>query len=165
MLYIEIFPLPVAVTTRIIIFLMGDPHEPVLPIPSYISITSGWLTHWIQWCTLPETNIAPENRPSQLERIVFQPSIFRGELLVAGRVQCGLWFKKVANVMETELRLSSNSMDPSSVSKCWSIFTGKNSHSKSGARWWFQKKHIFIPTWGKWSNLTNIFKWVETHLV
>ena len=28
--------------------------------------------------TLPETNIAPENRPSQKETIVFQPSIFRG---------------------------------------------------------------------------------------
>ena len=28
--------------------------------------------------TLPETNVAPENRPSQQERIVFPPSIFRG---------------------------------------------------------------------------------------
>ena len=28
--------------------------------------------------TLPETNIAPENRPSQKETIVFQTSIFRG---------------------------------------------------------------------------------------
>ena len=27
--------------------------------------------------TLPETNIAPENRPSQKERTVFQPCIFR----------------------------------------------------------------------------------------
>ena len=34
------------------------------------------------WNTLPKTNIAPENRPSQRERIVFQPSIFRGQLLV-----------------------------------------------------------------------------------
>ena len=30
--------------------------------------------------------IAPENRPSQKERIVFQPTIFRDELLVLGRV-------------------------------------------------------------------------------
>ena len=37
--------------------------------------------------TLPETNIAPENMASQKERIVFQPSIFRGELLVSGRVK------------------------------------------------------------------------------
>ena len=36
--------------------------------------------------TLPETNLAPENWPSQEETIVFQPSIFRGELLVSGRV-------------------------------------------------------------------------------
>ena len=37
--------------------------------------------------TLPETNIfAPENRPSQKERIVFQRSIFRCELLVWMRV-------------------------------------------------------------------------------
>ena len=27
--------------------------------------------------TLPKTNISPENRPSQKERIVFQPSIFQ----------------------------------------------------------------------------------------
>ena len=39
--------------------------------------------------TLPETNIAPENRPSQKETIVFQPSIFRCELLVSGRVDLG----------------------------------------------------------------------------
>ena len=30
--------------------------------------------------TLPETNIAPENRPSQKERLVFQPPFFRGKL-------------------------------------------------------------------------------------
>ncbi len=29
--------------------------------------------------TLPETNIAPENRPSQKENFIFQPLIFRGE--------------------------------------------------------------------------------------
>ena len=29
------------------------------------------------WCTLPEPNIAPEDRPFQKE-VVFQPSIFRG---------------------------------------------------------------------------------------
>ena len=34
--------------------------------------------------TLPETNIALENRVSQKETIVFQPTIFRGELLVSG---------------------------------------------------------------------------------
>ena len=40
--------------------------------------------------TLPETNVAAENRPSQKETIVFQPSIFRCEclLLVSGRVFC-----------------------------------------------------------------------------
>ena len=38
--------------------------------------------------TLPETNgeFTPENRPSQKEMIVFQPSIFRCELLVSGSV-------------------------------------------------------------------------------
>ena len=36
--------------------------------------------------TLPETNIAPENRSSQKERIVFQPSIFRCKLAVSFRV-------------------------------------------------------------------------------
>ena len=39
--------------------------------------------------TLPETNIAPENRPSQKERIVFQSTIFRDHMtmLVSGRVK------------------------------------------------------------------------------
>ena len=36
--------------------------------------------------TLPKTAKAYENRPSQKETLVFQPSIFRGELLVSGRV-------------------------------------------------------------------------------
>ena len=40
--------------------------------------------------TFPETNIVPENRPSQKETIVFQPSIFRCELLVSRRVTCCL---------------------------------------------------------------------------
>ena len=36
---------------------------------------------------LPKTNIAPENRPSQKEKIVFQfqPSIFRCKLAVSFR--------------------------------------------------------------------------------
>ncbi len=33
---------------------------------------------WFFWSALPETNISPENKPSQKERFVFQPSIFRG---------------------------------------------------------------------------------------
>ena len=46
--------------------------------------------------TFPEHNVAPENRPSQgpqKETIVFQPSIFRCELLVSGRVLL-LWFMR-----------------------------------------------------------------------
>ena len=48
--------------------------------------------NWIEKeSTLPETNIAPENRPSQKETIVFQPSIFRGYvMLVSGRVPVSL---------------------------------------------------------------------------
>ncbi len=43
------------------------------------------------WLTLPETNqqFAPENRPKRPKKemsTVFQPSIFRGKLLVSGRV-------------------------------------------------------------------------------
>ena len=37
--------------------------------------------------TLPETNIAPENRSSLNGSFIFQPVIFRGELLVSGRVK------------------------------------------------------------------------------
>ena len=41
----------------------------------------------------PETTkFAPGNRPPEQERIVFQPSIFRGELLVSGRVTYPLPF-------------------------------------------------------------------------
>ena len=43
-----------------------------------------------RWCrissingiTLPETNIAPENRPGPTRKVVFQAAIFRCELLV-----------------------------------------------------------------------------------
>ncbi len=46
-----------------------------------------WLPKWrlLNRNTLPETNSqAPKTRASQKERIIFQPSIFRGELLVSG---------------------------------------------------------------------------------
>lgn len=36
--------------------------------------------------TLPENNIAPENRASGKRKVVFLPSIFRGELSVSGSV-------------------------------------------------------------------------------
>ena len=38
--------------------------------------------------TLPKTNskFAPENRPKPKRKLIFQPSIFRGKLLVSGRV-------------------------------------------------------------------------------
>ena len=34
----------------------------------------------------------------------------------------------------------------------------KKSQSMYYYRWWFQRWFIFIPIWGKWSNLTNIFQ-------
>ncbi len=43
---------------------------------------------------LPETNMVPENRPSQKENII-QPSIFRCELLVSGRVNLGGAFRSL----------------------------------------------------------------------
>ena len=36
--------------------------------------------------TLPETNIAPENRGPPKGKVIFQPSIFWGELSVSGSV-------------------------------------------------------------------------------
>ncbi len=38
----------------------------------FLSVPGWWVEN-----TFPETNIAPENKPSQKEMIVFQPSIFR----------------------------------------------------------------------------------------
>ena len=59
-------------------------------LPSFLLVSykkHGSLTHFFRFSTttLLETNIAPENRPSQKERIVFQPSIFRGKLAVSFR--------------------------------------------------------------------------------
>ena len=42
--------------------------------------------YWTKMTTPWKSNIALENKPSQKERIVFQPSIFRGELLNFGGV-------------------------------------------------------------------------------
>ena len=45
--------------------------------------------------TLPETKqIAPENRPKPNRKVVFHPSLFRGDLLVSGSVvakPAGVW--------------------------------------------------------------------------
>ena len=48
--------------------------------------------------TLPETNVTltPEKLPSQKERIVFQSSIFRGELLNFG----GVWHSIILLVLD-----------------------------------------------------------------
>ena len=51
------------------------------------SFIFGWQWSYVAMPALPETYIlAPENRPPQKERIIFQPQIFRGEvILVSGR--------------------------------------------------------------------------------
>ena len=53
-----------------------------------------WFLQWIfphvinfQYTTLPKTNIAPENRPSQKENTVFQPSFLRA-ILVLRNIKC-----------------------------------------------------------------------------
>ena len=52
-----------------------------------VKIKNIWNHHLLQSFApyLPETNMAPENRPSQKERIVFQPSIFKCKLAVSFR--------------------------------------------------------------------------------
>ena len=55
-----------------------------------VSNTRFWPMDTQKWmglgtCTLLETNTVPENRPSQKEIIVFQPSIFRCKLAVSFR--------------------------------------------------------------------------------
>ena len=84
------------VTTRIVTFLVGDPNLNLhLPQASCEGGVTQPMIHdrcfsrhrlvffgakkSIELYTLPETNIAPENGPSQKETIVFQPSIFRCE--------------------------------------------------------------------------------------
>ena len=57
-------------------------------------------------CTLPETNISPENMPwPQKERLIFQPSKFQVPffLLVSGRVTKTLGQKKQKNITLDEL--------------------------------------------------------------
>ena len=48
-------------------------------------------THTLQ-DTLPETNVAPENGPSQKETSVFLCHPFSGDMLVSGRVPIGQYF-------------------------------------------------------------------------
>ena len=43
-------------------------------------------TPWTMSVTLPESNIFAEDRPKPKRKFIFQPSIFRCELLVSGRV-------------------------------------------------------------------------------
>ena len=40
----------------------------------------------VLWYYIPKINMSPEKEPFQKERIVFQPSFFRGVMLVSGRV-------------------------------------------------------------------------------
>ena len=64
-------------------------HGSYEPLANWDDPSSGsFLKPWIP--TLPKTNIATQNRFFQKERIVFQPSIFWGELLVSGRVTSAL---------------------------------------------------------------------------
>ena len=50
------------------------------------------------WLVAPwKFNLAPENIPSQKERIVFHPSFFRGELLNFGG--CTIW-RRCQNVVD-----------------------------------------------------------------
>ena len=64
--------------------------------------------------TLPETNIAPENAPSQKERIVFQPSFLSGKLLNFGgvnlrdfpfKVHCLGWCPTMTPMLSPKLSL------------------------------------------------------------
>ena len=48
-------------------------------------------------------NIDPENRPSQLERIVFQPPFFRGKLAVKLRCCISKFPKKVPLVRHSDV--------------------------------------------------------------
>ena len=64
-----------------------DLPPPRIPIGKWRFDRDTWWPK--KWNTLPETNskFAPENRPGpQEERIVFQASVFRCDLLVSGRV-------------------------------------------------------------------------------
>ena len=59
----------------------NDGLEDDFPLPGVYSFGSMLIFRGVT-----KNNIASENEPSQKETIVFQPSIFRGELLVSGRV-------------------------------------------------------------------------------
>ena len=51
--------------------------------------------------SLKLTANAPENKPKPNRKVVFQPSIFRGELLVSGKVPQNGWF-----ISENHLRIN-----------------------------------------------------------
>ena len=61
---------------------------PFIGSTDFAVLTLFIFVHILWTNTLRKTNVAPENRPSQKE-VVFQPSIFRGELLVPWAI--GTW--------------------------------------------------------------------------
>ena len=70
--------------------------------------------------TLPETNIAPDKLGHPKRKLVFQPSIFRGELLVSGRVtsKSCLWDRDPW-LIETEKMVSWNLNDLHAFRRWW----------------------------------------------
>ena len=63
-------------------------HRAVRRVPLLMFLGRKSQAGWIFWGipSLKLTAKAPENRPGPYRKAVFQPSIFRGELLVSGRV-------------------------------------------------------------------------------
>ena len=87
-------------------------------------VDGGWLTSCPRF-TFPKTNIAPENWPCQKERIVFQPSIFRGENVSFREGTCfnkiSLAFKKRIGFQGIQLRLVMSSMELASTRYAYSL--------------------------------------------
>ena len=86
---------------------------------------------------LPETNIAPENRPSQKERIVSQAPFFSGELLASGRVFFPL--RSISSLRSLLLWLV-NLHPPRNKGLTFGLIKGN--------QWFFSpKKKTLIPGW------------------
>ena len=96
--------------------------------------------------TLPKTNITPENRKSQEETIIFQPSILRCKLAVSFRVRVNYLYNHP--FWKDDLQVTSLS-NPSRVASCLTPATGDPNH------------HVLFRRWLWWPNHTK--PQIDTH--
>ena len=146
--------------------------------------SDGWFNHQPVTASLP---LKIGRLPQKGNEKVFQASIFRGELLVSGRVTNSFlrncWELEVHGVRYipsrpfiktgwefTQKKWSDvRTIPPTEVQElygkfaqryCWWFRNPAPVDRWSG--WWFQRFFIFTPIWGRFPFWLIFFRWVET---